>query len=200
MINLLTGPEEICDIGTFTKPRYLLPAIPHGLSPLANFQHHEKLWKDSWHTHVSYFADPDKNRTIYPLPTNQPRRPKEWSPEAWTDRRIVGYPPFHMFMPAPNAGGRLNRPFICRVTEKVDGVWFYENIGAESAKLREELRSWWNLRSHHEELCRLAQDRVKPVVIDPLESSSSDVIAGPYFRSIPDGGVVACNALQIAER
>ena len=150
MIDRHIGPEEICDIETVTKPPYLPPTCPPDLNER---EFHEKLWRNPRHTHVCYLINISKNCILYELPTTQPECPKEWTSEDRANRSVLGFNQFHIFMPAPNAGDRLSRPFICRVTNRVEtepvgNKWHYENIGTESAELREELKSWWSMVSY----------------------------------------------------
>ena len=139
-----TGEDRTCDIKTVTKSPYTPPSCPSGLSDSETTRFNEKVAEDIRQTHVLYYKEVlgTRTRDYLLLPSVQPECPEEWSAEAWTNHDVVGLRQFHIFRPNRNAAVRP-RPFILRCSDPPpDGDWTYENIGADSTELTDEVCSW----------------------------------------------------------
>ena len=139
--------NETRSIKTVTKPPYIAPSRPSGLSPLESQDFKDKELKKIHQTCVLLCKDPHASEltTQYlPLPDVQPECPEDWEADAWEFRAVAGNAKFHMFCPGFNRITReLNRPFILRVSDVLpDGKLVYEDIDDESREQMAELNEF----------------------------------------------------------
>ena len=125
---------------------YTVPPTPPGLTASEEADFHKGKMLDMLPTHVLDTEDEEASGPSvwpYPLPDTHPKRPEQWTDEAWRMRVVFGDEEFHMFDTIAGEGGVLSPEsehgeksspaFYLKVADTVDdnGRWFYEDFDSD---------------------------------------------------------------------